>query len=279
MNALKPLSYTAGSTVRRVRSKLGFPVNQKLIQFCGIQRSGNHAVINWIIAQESSQTCFVNGVFPGINPWQKNWGIAYPNFPYWPKSRDVEGALVRKELFICSYENRQLSEIEADKKLLPNYIGKSQKECTVIVLRDPYNMIASWLARDTPVTPEIIELWKSYAYELLGKTSDLSEKTVFVNFNAWFSDSDYRQKLAHKLGLTFTDNGISQISHHGGGSSFDGQTLSGNAKKMGVLTRFHDYLDKPEFQNIFKADPAIEQLSNEIFGPMLPAKVLNQNSL
>ena len=65
---LNQLKYNVGNAARVLRAKSGFIVNNKIIQFCGLQRSGNHAVINWIIGQEFSKTCFINGVFPGANP-------------------------------------------------------------------------------------------------------------------------------------------------------------------------------------------------------------------
>lgn len=271
MKILKTLSYHTGSTVRRARAALGFPVNQALIRFCGIQRSGNHALINWIVAQEERPTCFVNGAFPGISPWEKSWGISYPHFPYWPLDRDASGALVQKGLVVYSYENRSLTEIEADKSRLSNHIGRSLEDRAVVILRDPYNTFASWLKRDTPVTQNIVSLWKSYAQEFLGRTQTLSQPKVFINFNAWFSDADYRQNLASQLGLTFTDKGVSHVSHHGGGSSFDGQDLRGQARRMGVLTRFQAYRDHPDFQTLFNSDPDLKLLSDEIFGPVTNA--------
>jgi hypothetical protein len=266
MDSLKKLSYDAGSVVRQVRTNLGFPVNQKLIRVCGLQRSGNHAVINWTIAQEEQKTCFVNGGFPGESPWSKSWGISYPNFPYWPKERDATGAFVSKELFVYSYENRRLSDIEADKRNLPDHIGKSQHECVALVLRDPYNTFASWLRRDTPVTADVIHLWKEYAYEFVGKTNVLSEPKHLISFNAWYSSQDYRRDLAEKLGLTFTDRGIGKVSHHGGGSSFDGRALHGKTNQMDVLKRYHYYRDNDAFKVIFEKDEELRALSNQIFG-------------
>ena len=268
MKTLKYLSYSTGSVLRKVRAKSGFPINQKLIRFCGIQRSGNHALINWIVAQEPQATCFVNGAFPGISPWKKSWGISYPNYPYWPLERDKKGALVHKDLFICSYENRQLSDVEKDKTQLSRHIGKSQRDYAVMILRDPYNTFASWQQHGWPITKDIITLWKSYANEFLGKTNILSSPNIFVSFNAWFLDPNYRQNLAEKLGFAFTDKGLNEVSHHGGGSSFDGRSLEGKARNMNVLTRFHQYLDNPDFQAIFEADPELKQLSDEIFGPL-----------
>lgn len=271
MKILKTLSYRTGSTVRRARVVLGFPINQASIRFCGIQRSGNHALINWIIAQEERPTCFVNGAFPGISPWEKSWGISYPHFPYWPLDRDASGALVQKGLVVYSYENRSLLQVETDKPHVSKYIGRSLEDRAVVILRDPYNTFASWLKRDTPVTPDIVSLWKAYAQEFLGRTQVLSQPKMFINFNAWFANASYRQQLACQLGLTFTDKGIGDVSHHGGGSSFDGQDLRGQAKRMGVLTRFHAYRDNPAFQAIFASDPDLQQLSDEIFGPLTDA--------
>ena len=264
MNTGRNLSHTLGSQARKLRAKFKIPVNQKLIQFGGIQRSGNHAIINWIIAQEELKTCFINGTFPTANPWEKNWGISYPNYPYWPKQRDVKGQFVEKDLFLISYENRSLQDIEADKSSLPQYIGVSRSRYTILVLRDPYNTFASWLKRDTPVTPTIIKLWKEYAYEFLGKTSIINGPKVCVNFNLWFSDQKYRQSIAEKLELTFTDKGLGKVSHHGGG-----QSLQGKAKNMAVLTRFNQYQNHPVFRKIFDLDPELEQLSKDIFGELV----------
>ncbi len=268
MKRPKTLSHNIGSIARQARARLGLTINQKLIQFAGIQRSGNHALINWLIAQTSQKTCFINGAFPGISPWEKNWGISYPNFPYWPQERDQKGALVSKDLVVYSYENRALNAIEADKDQLSKYIGKSRERYIAVILRDPYNTFASYLKFDKPITADFVELWKTYAREFIGKTDILTSPKVFINFNRWFSDQDYRRGLAKQLGLTFTDRGLSEVSHHGGGSSFDAQVFKGQTQKMNVLTRFHLYLDQPEFKAIFAADPELKQLSDQIFGPL-----------
>lgn len=41
--------------------------NQKQINVYALQRAGNHAVINWIIAQQQGFTCFLNDVRLGMN--------------------------------------------------------------------------------------------------------------------------------------------------------------------------------------------------------------------
>jgi hypothetical protein len=55
------------------------------------------------------------------------------------------------------------------------------------------------------------------------------------------------------------------ITHHGGGSSFDKQSLDGRAKQMNVLGRFQAFIDVPAYRNIFQ-DREIKKLSEQIFG-------------
>lgn len=45
---------------------------------------------------------------------------------------------------------------------------------------------------------------------------------VFVKYNQWVKDPKYRQDLAERLGLHFTDAALDQLSIFGNGSSFDG---------------------------------------------------------
>lgn len=265
MNSLKQITYGLGSSARKLRASLGYPVNEELFQFCGVQRSGNHAVINWIISQEKSKTCFINGVFPLGNPWCENWGLSYRNFDYWPESRDVSGALVSKQLLLCSYENRSLEEISKDLENLATYVGKSKDRRTILILRDPYNTFASWLKVGWQVTPKIIELWKHYAREFLGETNCLPEPKVMINFNHWFLNQEYRHQIAKQLDLKFTDNGLDTITHHGGGSSFDKQGLDGKARELKVLKRFQSFATEPSYIKIFK-DRELHELSVAVFG-------------
>ncbi|WP_204104516.1 MULTISPECIES: hypothetical protein [Spirulina sp. CCY15215] len=273
MAIMRETKSNIGSILRKVRVRLGYPINEKLFQVCGIQRSGNHALINWIISQQPLKTCFINGVFPDQNPWEQNWGISYRNFDYWPGHRDLAGALVSKQLLICSYENYALDKIDRHRSQLLVDVGKSQEVCSVLILRDPYNTFASWLKAGWDVTAEITEMWKVYAREFIGQTSYLQNQTVTINFNTWFASQEYRRQLAHALNLEFTDRGLDIITHHGGGSSFDKQSLDGNAKQMNVLRRFQAFVDNPVYRKIFQ-DQEIQELSEKIFGEIEGTKVL-----
>ena len=91
-----------------------------------------------------------------------------------------------------------------------------------------------------------LELWKSQAREFLGMTDQLKNR-VGIFFDAWFSSEDYRRSTSEKLGITFTDNGFSRVSKHGGRSSFDRTEFNGENRKMDVLNR-KDHLEDTERQ-------------------------------
>jgi len=272
---VKKLGYQVGTIARKLRALSGYPVNHKLIQVYGLQRSGNHGIINWITAQGSSKVCHINGVFPGINPWQKNWGVSYQRFDYWPSQRDASGAFVRKNMLLCSYENRELADALAqDRGTFAKYVGHSRSTYAVLILRDPYNTFASWLKSGWDVTPAIVQLWKDYAKEFLDITHTLPQDKVLINFNRWFQDQDYRRQLSQQLGLPFSDEGLEQVSHNGGGSSFDQQAFKGKAKQMKLLERFQSFIEDKRFIELFQ-DKEIGQLSDKIFGPIPGTEMLN----
>ncbi|NEP09386.1 MAG: hypothetical protein F6K14_03940 [Symploca sp. SIO2C1] len=247
--------------------------NEKLVEVCGIQRSGNHAMINWIISQQKLKTCSLNGILPGENPWHNNWGTSYRNFDYWPGKKDKSGELVPKQLLICSYENRYLGKISYHQSQLWEKIGYSKESYSVLILRDPYNTFASWFKAGWNVTQEITELWKSYAREFIGETSYLSTNKVTANFNNWFTSRDYRYQLANALNLEFTDNGLNEVTSHGGGSSFNKLALNGCARQMKVLERFQEFIDVPAYSKIFQ-DGEIRELSEIIFGVIEGTEVI-----
>ncbi len=149
---------------------------------------------------------------------------------------------------------------------MPQYFGNSRESDSLIILRDPYNTFASWFQKNWRVTPEIIKLWKSYAYEFMGITNHLKSPKISVSFNQWFSDRSYRQRLADSLGLRFTDRNLNSVSFHGSGSSFDEQSLNEKAQEMKILNRFHNYLGDAKFLQIFENDPELDKLSKDIFG-------------
>lgn len=267
-------------------------VNGKEIRVVGLRRSGNHAIINWIGKQAKGNSIFINHVKPVENPYrnqhensllrrEKTDNIAdwkYRPLDWWEKER--RGVFSYKDCLIYSYEDQELGRVahRAFESKREIYLGKSADRFDVIVMRDPFNLFASRLQtkpREDGPNFDMLEvysrryslsqLWITYAKECLGETSFLSGKKIFINYNKWFLEKSYRETIAAKLGLEFSDEGINDISKSGRGSSFDGDIYAGKAYKMDVLNRWKSYVDNPKYLGLIETE-GIMYYSRRLFG-------------
>jgi len=212
------------------------PINTKL-KVWGLQRSGNHAIINWIIQSTSGPTCFLNNVESGTDPYIGNKGIEVKKIN-WESSFGIsELRKAEKNLLIISYEDCPLNCV---KRTLNDeeFTGASQKELNVLILRDPYNFMASrckWMEvgafgckiqiTDDASWQRVVNLWKDYAREYLRETKHLGTNFLAINYNKWFKDAKYRSMLSEQLNMSSDENALKVESDQGGGSSFHSKFL------------------------------------------------------
>jgi hypothetical protein len=173
-----------------------------------------------------------------------------------------------------------------------------RQEFRILILRDPFNLLASryrffkrmndirradgkraieksaytngnsklsWYRKD------VIYRWKEYARECLGETGFVNNK-IFIDYNSWFSNKEYRKKIAKSFGFSFTDRKLNFIPHNGGGSSFDLREKDGDAQKMDVLNRWKKLEGDNMFVNFFRDDELIS-LSKRLY-PKLTEQVI-----
>jgi hypothetical protein len=261
-------------------------VNQREVRFVGMQRSGNHAVLNWIFSQAPEVRCFLNFIPVDANPfiYFQSKGT-YKEFDQGDFLRKFNLRLERlgfhsaKSLFMYSYEDDPLDAVfsEQFERNHDRWVWKSEKRFDVLLLRDPFNLFSSRMKKESDFrenryslkTPEgreiLVRLWKQYAREFLGETEHLSHNKVVISYNRWFSDREYRRELADHLGLEFSDATLQEVIPVGGGSSFDRSRMNQTASEMKVLERWQHYRDDSDFQTIFR-DPEIIRLSDAVFG-------------
>lgn len=239
-----------------------------VINFFGLKRSGNHAVINWIIANSGIEgAVHMNNVFDlSESP---------------PKI--INQSQIKKELsgntklLVLSYEDVSLNDGIIE---VPAYkFSENHKFVNVILLRDFYNFLASRIGIlesikkagvRNPIQKvsleEVKNLWKQYAKEYQGKTNFIKE-SLSVSYNDWYKSKDYRDELLRDLfGVNSInkDKDLNKVSDHGRGSSFDGLTYDGRANEMKVLERWKVYQEKPIFQNLIN-DDLIRKINREVF--------------
>jgi len=207
------------------QQQLSEVVNQKEIRIIGLRRSGNHAIINWIRRQATGVVRHLNKVHPHQNPYR----YLYQHYPKEPLRQEALGNFAKKDCLLYSYEDYGIQQVtdRGFERKHDLYLGKSEIRYDLLLLRDPFNLLASRLqknymqVRDPQKT--VVDMWIDYAKEYLGETEYLKNNKTCVNYNRWFMDVDYRQQVAEHLKLEFSDAGIDEVKGYGGGSSFAGR--------------------------------------------------------
>lgn len=268
-----------------------------------IPRSGHHAIIQWIAYHFPKPIYYLNN----INKSQTDIpAIAVEDFfknfcPTRPYRGSVKAAIANKlskwyikysikevsqiptrhkECLMYNFEGMDLSNIPNSKRLnrIRKQVGSSGVRRNLLVLRDPFNLIASRLAHKeddfknpSPLKYDemkriYIPMWKQYAEEFVGKTSFITDK-ICINYNLWFSDKDYRKDLSGKLKLTYSDKGLNQVPVYGDGSSFARGDYQLDGSKLRVLSRWEFYRNDNLYKNLF--DKEVVKLSRIIFGDIV----------
>jgi len=195
-----------------------------------MKRSGQHAIINWMMAQSKGSRHFNNCKIKNKVLVTKRGGKRIENGDC---------------LTICNIEDRRINMSFEHVKY-------------IVILRDPFNLVASRLYTDyLKMGTKMRTRWKSHVKKAL-----TDERIIDINYNEWFKDVNYRRQLADRLGLSFTDAGLNRIPKIGG-SSFDGNRYDGKAQQMDVMNRWKSYVNNKSFWK--EIDGEMVELSKQYF--------------
>lgn len=260
--------------------------NDVALRVFAMRRSGHHAVINWIRYQYPGRHYFLNDCKPGENPFRSavlSSSLVYGGFgerrifrPHMERPR----RFTKKGVLIYNYEEVDLASVP---QLMPeksetDWVGPSGKRHDVLILRDPFNLLASKLKwarggveRPSKPTLEDVEkskdLWKVYAREFLGETSFLKNR-VNISYNKWFLDRSYRDEVGAILGFDNRDIGKQEVAKWGPtvtADSFDGLKFEGRAESMKVMERWRAFKEDGFYRRLV-FDKELHELSGAIFG-------------
>lgn len=274
------IGYHIHDTIRLIKNpeSLSEVVNKKEIRIVGLRRSGNHAIINWIRKQQKGEVLHLNNVRAGKNPYR----VLYHHYRTDRLRQEALGYFTKKDCLISSYEDYNLEDI-TDKNFAKKhdlYLGKTEQRYDVIIIRDPFNLLASRLQKGyTSIKSNqntVIDLWIAYAKEYLGETQFLQNNKIGINYNQWFLDVAYRQQIASRLNLEFSDAGLEKVKGQGGGSSFDGLEFQGKASNMDVLGRWKNFASDDLYKKMLDNQELVEY-AEKIFGH-IPGTELLRNS-
>lgn len=211
----------------------------------GYQRSGQHGVAGWIMANLPSPSVFLNNLGPmGAD---RLWYINGERVKSPPEENP--------KVVVCGLEGCYRR-------------AKQSPHFSLFVVRDIKNHMASIIRhpRFSPSWPEFFRIWEEYANILMdGLPEDVLSYGYAVNFNSWFVNRHYRADLFYdildwlEITADYADAGMNAMMASGGGSSFDFQKYEGRASQMAVLSRYKDV------QLPFIPDHLLD-LNQELFG-------------
>lgn len=262
-------------------------INEKEIRFIGLRRSGNHAVIQWLKEQQPGVFCHLNDVPINENPFRHTYEYfldhyALPNRHLKKKERlrqESMGNFTQKNCLLYNYEDYDFKQIISKnfERKHDLYLGKSGKKYDLLILRDPFNLLASRMKKGFLAVKSsrktFVDLWISHAREFLGETNYLQNEKICLNYNFWVNNIDYRRQIAEQLDLEFTDAGLNKVSARAGGSSFDQTTYKNEASKMKVHSRWQYYQDNDLYRQILNNQELLSY-SQRIFGHIPRTEIL-----
>lgn len=223
----------------------------KVLQVFGMRRSGNHAVINWLLRnpiQGSTGTVFLNNCTPWRDPFDSRKSLEVNG-----KRRGEKTDTIRKAgsspMVIVSYEDCAPPDLGAKKAIMQGFAARDVDH-TIIVYRSFLNWSASLLkklrgnAGYRSVTRGRIMLRSIEQYgRILARLKQPG--IVGICYDSWVNSPRYRDDVLGQLGLPTNDNALGDIQRYGGGSSFQQEALSG--QDLGAHQRWIEMIEDAEY--------------------------------
>lgn len=226
----------------------------------GLQRSGNHAVIGWLMAQfPRRRICFLENVGHDDGDFFETADSIETEAGRVPADEVAAIRSSAPQVVIASFEDdlRKLrphmpfleSVFSIDRAAqLTHQFGPPARSLEIIILRDPFNFFASRLAKLEKLTgvkdlARVKAEWKRMAGLFLEDIERPMPDRVCVRFNSWFADQSYRRTLSDKIGGTFSDASLQTVHPAGGGSSFDGRDYGNRLEWRHIARNWRKLLD------------------------------------
>lgn len=232
-----------------------------LFFIASFSRSGFHCTVNWLLTQ-----------FQG----HKVYFDKQQTFCNLDHRRHIQGDIyLPSDIFCVLFENKTIGAI-ADRHMCESesLFARAYKYRNIIVLRDPFNWLASFL--QIPKLSKCFKnhfhfwqtQWIQYMKEALCITNQLPNK-LFINYNKWFVSKKYRMHISQKVGGRFSDRKLNVIPRVARYSSFDGLEYQHRAQEMKVLDRWQ-FVRKNPIARSFLSDPCVLDLALRLFGSIEP---------
>jgi len=241
-----------------------------------LQRSGQHAIINWL-GEQSGDLVHINhcrferrGLTNWISP-VNNRVIQYTSNGKRDSGIQGRSGMLDFHSSIDSYSRLLFSfeDIDIEDLSLCKYV-KGSKPVVILILRDPYNWLASSI-RHEKSSEALLASKKGYLIkyleQVLGIRNYLDQHCIDINYNRWVTEVNYREAVCTRLGIHFNiaaDKSVMDIQEFGGGSSFDGLGSRGGELHGRIFERWKQY-SSDEFYRGLLNDKYLADLAKAYF--------------
>lgn len=220
--------------------------------FYGLRRSGNHAILEWLIQNiggpENRNIVKPKRIIQCGRTVYVNEANTYPSFD--AVKLDYYFCKIAFENIIVAYED-----VPTDYTLF-----NVQDTQQIVILRDIFNLFASRHKRAQKfpgnkhmqdnvmrIDEKAIDVWKQHA----------SSDALIIIFERWIESKEYRDSICEQLGITNHDI-TDTMTEFGDGSSFTGQKkptvdeLKSRSKMVDLPQEVIDRLNKPDIKELRK---------------------------
>jgi hypothetical protein len=190
---------------------------EKIYRILSMKRSGHHAIMDWLANNMEYNVYLKNNITVEKNTIRKLNEHKY--------SKNI--------LFynIEDYDHNQHNNV-----YLENLNIQKENHQNLIIIRDPLNLFASRIKRNTNRI-----FFNDYFLSLYQQHFNLMKSMDYINYNQWLHDKNYLLKLKKEFNL-FDIKKINKISKFGIGSSFDG--FNKNPEEMDFNMRWKSLNDE-----------------------------------
>ena len=235
------------------------------INVWAMRRSGIHAITSWLrtMANPLRGSVLANDQ---VWPWQF---LKDPVFDP-PRLYDANNV----GMHMMTWEDQTVDQLT--KWRLLRWAPEARFNVDVVLVRDPFNWAASRLeamkcgghwAQVVKLDEDIMARWWEWASMVEYLMDNPRHGVVPIVFNEWFTNSRYREERARWIvpGLQYRDGGVHRVSHHGGGSSFNGTEYDGNTKAMKVLDRWQRFRNNTTWKRLCGQEE-VRRIAHRLFG-------------
>ncbi len=246
-----------------------FVASSGRMRVLGIRRTGQHAVINWILRNSGREdTVFINSCTMRRSAI-RTCGQSEINGKFSGKAHRLKRAMEayltpeKRPLVLISYEAGY-----HEGELTPNF-PDVDFDHEVLVTRSFVNWLPSFIRLMRLMNPKsdlkALDISNGIVFEMMRYKEHLlaaqTSKHVVVCFDKWASSQGYRRTKLAELGLKEVDTGLGDVQRYGGGSSFSAFEMP--AGELALTARWQTMATDPyalEFVRIATADTAFMQV-------------------